>query len=117
MRKSEIKRKRIKLARSAISNPLKIGKRRRSSIKLHKDYMVYIHRNFPEESNIIFFVGVTRYISRAFSSNGRNKAWIAHQHTFGLHVDIIARGLLKDPAYKLKEDIIQSLGRNNLTNK
>ena len=76
--------------------------------------LVYLHRN--RCTNKVFYVGVGN-MSRAYDENSRSKEWKENILECYFNVEIIAKNLSKEIAYKIEKSLIEMYGLNNLVNK
>jgi len=79
-----------------------------------RGYYVYIHRRMTDMG--IFYVGKGKD-DRAWVIKGRkNEHWERNAKKHGVHIEIVAHGLLEHEALRLEVETIASIGKSNLAN-
>jgi hypothetical protein len=73
--------------------------------------VVYQHRR--KDTNEIFYVGIGKTKSRAYSTNVRNSHWKGVVNKVGYEVDIILEGLSWNDACKVEVGLIEAYGRSD----
>ena len=79
-----------------------------------KKYLVYRHRNRCTKD--VFYVGVGDR-GRAYDETNRSKEWKEKMNECYFDVEIVAKNLPRDLAFKIEKAVIESYGFNNLVNK
>jgi hypothetical protein len=76
--------------------------------------LVYLHKN--RCTNEVFYVGVGN-MSRAYDENSRSKEWKENISECYFNVEIIAKNLSKEIAFRIERSLIEMYGLKNLVNK
>jgi hypothetical protein len=76
--------------------------------------LVYLHKN--RCTNEVFYVGVGN-MSRAYDESNRSKEWKENISECYFNVEIIAKNLSKEIAFKIERSLIEMYGLKNLVNK
>lgn len=78
------------------------------------NYLVYSHVN--RCTNKVFYIGIGDR-GRAYDEKSRSKEWKKAIQDCYFDVEIIAKNLTKDLAFKIEQSMIDVYGLNNLVNK
>lgn len=76
--------------------------------------MAYVYKHTKKDNNIVFYIGIGKYISRAYSNKGRSKHWNNVVNKHGYFVEIIEKDLDWNTACEREKYWINFYGRLDL---